>query len=526
MSFDAGRQRVKAGVDDPPAGNVDVIVTTQGGEQTARAVHAGGGLVGIRSANEPPRREFALEGGEDDVIVPLNFIDWPFTEDDPSEERHVDMVQTHEPKYAVAPDVEDGRSLDEVLNLAEILGFYAEHVIVVPKDVPVDTVPEEYIVGMPFRDEWETDLGVNRHVDFQGRPVHILGGNPTEQFEVAHRFDLQVTSIDSPNPLSWADFGRVWVARLGGATEVRQLIIDMAAEDSPNEERYRRRIERIEDELADMDADEFLSAANAKHLQEQAAGMQAALEVPSWRRLLESRSARITFTVMNLREAWNEGREVTLSTPLAPGRGPPPPAPEGLHGEGREEVLERFLQTAVQESVGEIEPSERGLETFVEGSGAETPMETMGMQSRPERTVVLVGCGKAKVKGSAEARNLYTSTYFGLKRAYAEAVGDEWYVLSAKEHVVDPREVIACYDKTMDEVDPATWGKQVLDELPDLSNAEVIVLAGPDYLGPIEAGLEQRAAKVTTPTKGMEIWERQSWLSDNIPDEGEQTTLG
>lgn len=353
MSFRERRQRVKASVDE--GWGVDVIVTTQGGAQTARAVHAGGGLVGIRSANNPPTFD-------DEPIVPLNFIDWPFTEDDPSIERHIEMVQENEPKYAVAPDVEEGRSLDNVLEIAEILGFYATNVIVVPKDVPVETVPGEYVVGMPFRDEWETDLGVNRHIDFQGRRVHILGGNPTEQFEVAQRFDLDVTSVDSPNPLSWADFGRVWIAQRGGGNGVRDLIIDEVASDSSNPMRYRNRIESLD--VDDMGPDEFIQAVGAGHLQERSAEMEAALGVPSWRQLLELRSARITFTVANLREAWNEQREVTQAYPISPGRGPPPPAPEGLHGEGREEALERFLEAAVDEVAGEIEPSERGLDTF------------------------------------------------------------------------------------------------------------------------------------------------------------------
>lgn len=511
MSLGEMRERIEAKVGGESA--VDVIVTTMGGSQTAHAVHDGGGLVGIRSSGTPP-------GG-----VPIEFVDWPFQLDDPSLEAHVDLVEEVTPKYAVAPDVEKGRSIREVVAVAERLRAYADNVIIVPKDVEVDAVPNQFMVGLPFRDEWDTDTGVNEFFDFADRPVHILGGNPTEQLKLARRFDLDVVSVDSPNPLAWADAGRVWVARLGGANEVKDLIIQFIASgafDEEGEERVWQEFEAMD--YQSMDADEFMAEARVR-LGEDAGfvGPEAAtaLGLPTMQEMLESRYHRIVFTVMNLREAWNEGGVVKTTRAIAPGRGPPPPAPEGLEedmlemapGEfmSREERLERWISTAQDEVIGELGPTERGLAMF--GQDDEADEGFAGVN----RTVVLVGCGSAKQSGVNRGKNLYTSNYFTLKRLYAVDKGDEWYILSAEHGVLDPDDLVACYDRTMDDVDDDVWAEMVLDQLPDVSDAEVVVLAGSDYLDPILPGLLRQAGKVSLPTRGMELPERMSWLSENVP---------
>lgn len=46
--------------------------------------------------------------------------------------------------------------------------------------------------------------------------------------------------------------------------------------------------------------------------------------------------------------------------------------------------------------------------------------------------VVLVGCVKRKLSHPAPARDLYTSPLFAKGRAYAEASGAAWFVLSAQ----------------------------------------------------------------------------------------------
>lgn len=297
---------------------VDVIVTVIGGEQSAAAILAGGGLVGTRSSATPP------DG------VPIEFVDWPFQLEDPSVEAHVDAVADHEPRYAVAPDAEPGRSLDTTLDVAERLEPHAEHVLVVPKDVPPAAIPDRYRVAVPFRDGFDTDLVRNTFPDFRGRPVHLLGGSPTDHFRLVGRHELDVRSVDTPKVLAWADFGRVWVAGKRSADDVEDL-------DLPELLVEREAAFALGERVMDLRPDD----------------------------LLESRAARITFSVRNIRQAWRE-RRVSAIRAVEPGRGPPPVPPEGsgLLGpantfEEREAMRERFFEATMEEDIGEVESEER-----------------------------------------------------------------------------------------------------------------------------------------------------------------------
>jgi hypothetical protein len=136
-------------------------------------------------------------------------------------------------------------------------------------------------------------------------------------------------------------------------------------------------------------------------------------------------------------------------------------------------------------------------------------------------TLVLVGCGAAKADEPRPAKDLYTSTYFGLKRAYAEEHGDEWAILSAKYGLLNPEAEIEPYDLTVDDVDVGEWGVTVAEALPDVRDTEVVVLAGPDYAEEIEGTLFLYGADVETPTEGMKIGERMEWLSDQLDEDAD-----
>lgn len=130
-------------------------------------------------------------------------------------------------------------------------------------------------------------------------------------------------------------------------------------------------------------------------------------------------------------------------------------------------------------------------------------------------TFVLVGCGAAKqdINEAVEARDLYTSTYFALKRRYAEAAtqwaGDHqhcaWAILSAEHGVIPPRHEITPYDTTVTDLSPASlddWVRRVTSGLASWLNwpfqsgndprdspcGELIVLAGQSYLDPLREG--------------------------------------
>ncbi|MDL0130942.1 hypothetical protein PNP59_08320 [Halobacterium salinarum] len=111
------------------------------------------------------------------------------------------------------------------------------------------------------------------------------------------------------------------------------------------------------------------------------------------------------------------------------------------------------------------------------------------------RRTALVGCGDAKHDGLLPAREKYRSTYFGLKRDFAETLCARWWILSAKFGLLDPDRVIDDYDVaiTDDDVDTAQWVEDVRTALSDVGWPEttedgrdlvweLYVLAGSDYL--------------------------------------------
>ena len=61
--------------------------------------------------------------------------------------------------------------------------------------------------------------------------------------------------------------------------------------------------------------------------------------------------------------------------------------------------------------------------------------------------VVLVACAKSKVSQPAAAKDLYSSARFRKARAYAEKLGDPWFILSAEHGLVAPDEWLAPYER-------------------------------------------------------------------------------
>lgn len=169
-----------------------------------------------------------------------------------------------------------------------------------------------------------------------------------------------------------------------------------------------------------------------------------------------------------------------------------------------------------------VDPNERELHRLDGAAGAETRWndpETTPTLSDEAETLVLVGCGDAKADEPRKAKNLYTSNYFGLKRRYAEEHGDEWAILSAKYGLLDPEAEIEPYDVTVDDVDVDEWGVAVAEDLPDVRDTDVVVLAGPDYAEEVEGTLFLYGADVETPTEGKKIGERMNWLSEQLDED-------
>jgi hypothetical protein len=162
----------------------------------------------------------------------IQFLDFPFTDTDATFADHLVVVKDVRPQLTVAPDVEGGRTLPEVVNMADRLSQYSQDIIIVPKDCHPSEVPNRFRVGVTAADfgssapwsVWEyRDCG----------PVHILGGGPARQLELAHY--LNVASVDTSSLNLVARFG-YW---------------DGGTVDAPEEWDYRRRLTESLDNYAD-----------------------------------------------------------------------------------------------------------------------------------------------------------------------------------------------------------------------------------------------------------------------------------
>jgi hypothetical protein len=147
------------------------------------------------------------------------------------------------------------------------------------------------------------------------------------------------------------------------------------------------------------------------------------------------------------------------------------------------------------------------------------------------RTLVIVGCGSAKRDNRGRrvpARDLYTSTYFEKKRDYAESVGDEWMILSAKHGLIAPESKFSTYDTSIDdlggdELDALAHqvGMTLIDWAAYGGDVErVAVLAGKRYLQPLrmrDAFSAGVSARVVYPLQQNDlggIGEQMAWLGE------------
>lgn len=186
---------------------VDVCFPVRGGRDVAVAVAMTPVLPGFRSDTSPPKG----------ITMDWEFIDWPFDVDLSSTsalssalDRHLTFIEIHQPKIAVAPDIQGEMTADRALDVAAEIDRHAETTVVVPKSggLRPEDVPPQYRVGVPNRGDAEVpfERGAYRQAD----SVHILGGTFESQLDWRDRLD-NIGSVDT----SWAfrsafDFRKVW----------------------------------------------------------------------------------------------------------------------------------------------------------------------------------------------------------------------------------------------------------------------------------------------------------------------------
>lgn len=128
--------------------------------------------------------------------------------------------------------------------------------------------------------------------------------------------------------------------------------------------------------------------------------------------------------------------------------------------------------------------------------------------------MILIGCGKSKRCFSCEAQDLYTGSIFKARRAYAEASGEPWMILSAKYGMIRPRTWVDPYDLTVKDLSKdirSILALHVARQLVDLGITEVELHMGRDYAGLLIPVLQSVGIRCSWPVKGLSQGHQLQW---------------
>jgi hypothetical protein len=132
--------------------------------------------------------------------------------------------------------------------------------------------------------------------------------------------------------------------------------------------------------------------------------------------------------------------------------------------------------------------------------------------------IVLVACGKQKLKTRATARTLYTGDLFLKARAWAEHNASSWFILSAKHGLLHPDAEVDPYDESLASFSTAgllAWNEAVSRSFDfaasSIRHDQVIVLAGQRY-----RGWCMGRANFAFPLQSLGIGQQKAWLKRTI----------
>lgn len=140
-------------------------------------------------------------------------------------------------------------------------------------------------------------------------------------------------------------------------------------------------------------------------------------------------------------------------------------------------------------------------------------------------SILLISCCGEKLATPAPARDLYRSQLFRLARAYAEACGLPWLILSARHGAIAPDQVLEPYDQRLParRIDRVQWGTMVAEQLLQLAHGDrlqLVSLCGAAYTDTLEAAIERAGGAIAHPLRGLGIGQRLAWLAARRSIEG------
>jgi hypothetical protein len=148
-------------------------------------------------------------------------------------------------------------------------------------------------------------------------------------------------------------------------------------------------------------------------------------------------------------------------------------------------------------------------------------------------TAILLGCVKSKVDRPAAAKDLYCSPLWARRRAYAEASGLPWMILSAEHGLVRPDRGLQPYNLALGQLDARErreWGEQVVQALRkrfgSLCDKLFEVHAGAPYRDAIGGPLARAGASIINPTEGLGIGRQLGWYAARrVPERRRTATV-
>lgn len=135
--------------------------------------------------------------------------------------------------------------------------------------------------------------------------------------------------------------------------------------------------------------------------------------------------------------------------------------------------------------------------------------------------VYLVACVRDKRVNTTPARDLYVSDWFKKARAYVEATGKPWFILSAQYGLVRPTELIKPYEKTLNTMsvkERKTWAANVWRQMQHhiIRPQRFVILAGERYRDDLLPYFEQADIDVLIPMQGLTIGRQLQWLKQAL----------
>lgn len=137
------------------------------------------------------------------------------------------------------------------------------------------------------------------------------------------------------------------------------------------------------------------------------------------------------------------------------------------------------------------------------------------------QVIYLVSCVSSKADKPCQARDLYQSEWFRRARRYVESKGTPWYILSAEHGVLDPNDLVAPYERTLNKMpisERRQWAERVSQKLAALiaPESQIVILAGKPYREFLIPYLRRMARRVEVPMEGLRIGEQVSWLGKQL----------